>query len=57
MFKNRLTAQERWLRRGYRKGWISDAFCAFHDIPPMNDEEVEELDKHDETCIPCVRIW
>ncbi len=57
MFKNRLTAQERWLRRGYKKGWISEAFCMFHETPEFTDEENWEIDEYNETCVPCVRVF
>lgn len=43
-----------WLEYGITHGWVR-LFCATHDIYE-NSEELEQYEKHGETCIPVYRI-
>lgn len=46
-----------WLSYGLKRGWVSDPFCATHDMGPWSDEEIRELDEGYDPCMPTVRLY
>lgn len=47
---------DEWFQIGIDNKWISDVVCDLHDIAPMTDDEIEQIDNGEEVCIPIVRI-
>ena len=44
---------EKWLKRGYDKGWVGPPVCASHDGVPMTEAEYED----DEPCVHIIRLY
>jgi hypothetical protein len=47
----------RWLKQGYDKGWISEAFCSTHDGVPWDEEEEAEWEDGGDPCALCFRFY
>lgn len=47
----------KWLNEGIENGWVSDPFCATHDMGPWSEEEMKELDEGYDPCFPSVRLY
>lgn len=52
-----VSAQRQWLKIGYDKGWISNAFCQTHDGVPWTEEEEAEWEDGGDPCALCFRFY
>ena len=52
-----VSAQRQWLKIGYDKGWISNAFCQTHDGVPWTDKEEAEWEEGGDPCALCFRFY
>lgn len=46
-----------WLELGAERGFCSDSFCSTHDLGPMSDDEVAEVDDGGDPCVVVVRLY
>lgn len=46
-----------WLTQGIERKWISNPFCATHEIGPLREWEERRLDDGHDPCIIQSRIW
>lgn len=42
---------------GQAKGWVSESFCAMHDLAPMSSDEQARFAAGQDPCQAAVRLW
>lgn len=50
-------AQQRWLAKGYERGWVGPSVCSTHDGIPTTADEDDLFDNGEDICVFVLRLY